>query len=86
MMGMKNGGHVVLHGVVQDTEDDVQPDEKEPARRPRPMPLTRGVNIHRISPMKEKASGNTTDMADAVGYLKKQQGQKMAKSGGREVT
>jgi hypothetical protein len=86
MMGMKNGGHVVLHGVVQDTEEDVQPgrpDEKETARRPRPMSLTRGVNIHRISPMKEKASGNTTDMADAVSYMKKQQGKRM---GGREVT
>jgi hypothetical protein len=88
-MAMKNGGKVMLHAMAQDTEDDVQPgrpDEKDTPKRARPMSLERTFHVTHISPMKEKASGNTSDMADAVGYLKKQQGQKMAKSGGRDVT
>jgi len=87
---MKNGGKVMIHAMAQDTEDDVRPvtmeGGKAPPKRERPMPLERTFHVTHISPMKEKASGNTSDMADAVGYLKKQQGQKMAKSGGREVT
>jgi hypothetical protein len=84
---MKNGGKVMIHAMAQDTEDDVQmPMEKEGSEKPkraRPMPLERTFHVTHISPMKEKASGHTTDMGDAVGYLKKQQGKQMR---GREVT
>lgn len=84
-MAMKNGGKVMLHAMAQDTEEDVMPmPEGKMPKRDRPMSLERTFHVTQITEHKEKPMAKTAEAGDAIGYLKKQQKNKM--SGGREVT